>query len=64
MCLQGLPTITKMVTEAKTAPPASSNSTNSSAAGLSAAHRAEPTMALNLVVSLLAIVCATRLVVN
>merc|ERR1711966_230010 len=39
LALQGLPTITKMVTEAKTAPPASSNSTNSSAAGLSAAHR-------------------------
>ena len=62
MCLQGLPTITKMVTEAKTAEPAS-NSTNTTGGLDAGSHRAEPTMALNLVVSLLAMICASRLVV-
>merc|ERR1711966_52304 len=61
LAVQGLPTITKMVTEAKTAEPAS-NSTNTTGGLDAGSHRAEPTMALNLVVSLLAMICASRLV--
>merc|ERR1711966_136776 len=58
LALQGLPTITKMVSEPKTAAPSNSNSTDTT--GLSAAHRAEPTMALNLFISFIAMVSATR----
>ena len=52
-----------MVSEAKTAAPSTSNSTNTTS-GLSAAHRAEPTMALNLFISFIAMVSATRFIVH
>jgi len=62
LALQGLPTITKMVSEPKTAAPSNSNSTDTT--GLSAAHRAEPTMALNLFISFIAMVSATRFILH
>jgi len=42
----------------------SSNSTSTNTTGLSAAHRAEPTMALNLFISFIAMVSATRFILH
>merc|ERR1712100_891380 len=66
MELQGLPTITTMVSEAKSALPASasSNSTNTTSDALSAVPAFRPSMALTCVVSLLAIVSASGMLLN
>ena len=65
MLEQGLPTITKMVSEAKSAPPGDGTTTTTTTTDLKDDVPAfRPSMALTCVVSLLAIVSASGMLLN